>query len=1074
MIEDEKAELNHADGEIDNDGSILHDRSLNSREEFEMTYLKLKAFLQSELRKNTCLSDQINVNHVERLPTAPPSQLRVKLPEIKLHFFYGSIKEWPTFRDSFKSVIDSAQQLSNVDKFSYLISSLFKEAKRVVEAIDVTSENYFVAWEMLQRRYENKYLIVKSYVDSLFAVEPMKKECHESLNRLVDEFDRNLMMLEKVGEETESWSTLVMFMLSSRLDPSTIRHWETYRKSTNVPTYDELAEFLRGHSRILQSVATTKIRSVDAHRSTTSTTRNTFHRLNSTLSAISPPQKSCPFCKLTVHSPFNCEMFRKLTATQRFDAAKKNALCINCLSPTHVVKNCSSGTCRVCNQKHHTMLHQRTNMSNSQSNQSSVNKPLAVCSQPSSSSTASMKLSPASQTRSPVQSAENQAPTVSALSTNYLSLPSEIERGKVPSTVLLSTALVKVFNSCGSFLWARALLDSGSQLNFVSEQLIQKLELKRVREFVPISGIGHCSTASKYSTTVRLQSHSTDFEACWKFHVLSRITTELPSQTVDGVQIEWPSEIVLADPSFNQRCPIDLIFGVESFYDILREGQIKTYPNKPVLQNTALGWVVSGRACLAASSSTINLAHICATSSIEEQLSRFWEIESCQIKSNLSVEESACEEHFAKTTTRDPSGRFVVALPKRNSMISRLGNSKEIATHRFLSLERRLNSNSHLKEAYSAFINEYAYLGHMKLIDDSAEAELNYPTYYLPHHCVVRPDSITTKLRVVFDASCATDTGVSLNDSLLVGPLVQDDLFAIVLRFRLPQFAIISDIEKMYRQILVCDADQPLQRILWRDSPMQPIRSYQLTTVTYGTSSAPYLATKTLQKLAEISSEGFPAAANAIRRDFYMDDMLTGVDSVEEGHELYKQLTQVMQSAGFQLRKWASNDPEILEVIPPSLRDERTVFDFHLPVAPIKTLGLQWDTTTDMFLFEAPKHSNQLPITKRVVLSDIARLFDPLGLVGPVVVQAKLFMQELWREGSNWDDSLSDSRQRKWLEFRNDLHALSLMKIPRWVVSTSLAVSLELHGFCDASEKAYGASIYFGQSPHVEAFIQNC
>ncbi|XP_058448910.1 uncharacterized protein LOC131428868 [Malaya genurostris] len=373
----------------------------------------------------------------------------------------------------------------------------------------------------------------------------------------------------------------------------------------------------------------------------------------------------------------------------------------------------------------------------------------------------------------------------------------------------------------------------------------------------------------------------------------NKITTELPSQTVDGVQIDWPSEIVLADPSFNQRGPIDLIFGVESFYDILREGQIKTYPNKPVLQNTALGWVVSGRACLAALSSTVNLAHICATSSIEEPLSRFWEIESCQIKSNLSVEESACEEHFAKTTTWDPSDRFVVALPKRNSMISRL--------------------------AYSAFINEYAYLGHMKLIDDSAEAELNSPTYYLPHHCVVRPDSITTKLRVVFDASCATDTGVSLNDSLLVGPLVQDDLFAIVLRFRLSQFAIISDIEKMYRQILVCDADQPLQRILWRDSPMQPIRSYQLTTVTYGTSSAPYLATKTLQKLAEISSEGFPAAANAIRRDFYMDDMLTGVDSVEEGHELYEQLTQVMQSAGFQLRKWASNDPAILEVIPPYL-----------------------------------------------------------------------------------------------------------------------------------------------------------
>lgn len=154
----------------------------STRTEFELRYLKIKGFLVSRIRNlsSTSMVVQPGTNSV-------PS--RVKLPEIKLPHFDGSIKDWPTFRDSFKSLIDSTPQLSNVDKFSYLVSSLSKEAKRVVEVIEVTSANYSVAWKLLEKRYENKYLLVKSYVNALFTVEVMKKECHESLNKLIDEYE---------------------------------------------------------------------------------------------------------------------------------------------------------------------------------------------------------------------------------------------------------------------------------------------------------------------------------------------------------------------------------------------------------------------------------------------------------------------------------------------------------------------------------------------------------------------------------------------------------------------------------------------------------------------------------------------------------------------------------------------------------------------------------------------------------------------------------------------------------------------------------------------------------------------
>lgn len=237
----------------------------DARAEFEYTYLRIKGFIANKLQTHgTNLTITTNPGQTSNLRT------RVKLPELKLPTFDGSIKEWPSFRDTFVSLIDSNLLLSDVDKFSYLVACLSKDAKRVIEVIEVTAGNYSVAWELLVRRYENRYLLVKSYVDSLFAIEPMKRECSESLSRLLDQFERNLKMLEKVGEVPAQWSTILLFMLSSRLDSATLRCWESHRKSSTVPTYTELVEFLRSHSLVLQSIAASNPRSTDNFRSSSS------------------------------------------------------------------------------------------------------------------------------------------------------------------------------------------------------------------------------------------------------------------------------------------------------------------------------------------------------------------------------------------------------------------------------------------------------------------------------------------------------------------------------------------------------------------------------------------------------------------------------------------------------------------------------------------------------------------------------------------------------------------------------------------------------------------------------------
>ena len=127
--------------------------------------------------------------------------------------------------------------------------------------------------------------------------------------------------------------------------------------------------------------------------------------------------------------------------------------------------------------------------------------------------------------------------------------------------------------------------------------------------------------------------------------------------------------------------------------------------------------------------------------------------------------------------------------------------------------------------------------------------------------------SSTTRTRVVFDGSAKSSNGLSLNDLLQVGPTVQPDLYSTVLRFRTYQVCFTADIAKMYRQIIIHPQDRNLQRILWRHSSEQPIQEYQLTTVTYGTSAAPFLATRCLKKLADDNQRKYPKAAQVLSND---------------------------------------------------------------------------------------------------------------------------------------------------------------------------------------------------------------
>ncbi|XP_035205550.1 uncharacterized protein LOC118180586, partial [Stegodyphus dumicola] len=294
--------------------------------------------------------------------------------------------------------------------------------------------------------------------------------------------------------------------------------------------------------------------------------------------------------------------------------------------------------------------------------------------------------------------------------------------------------------------------------------------------------------------------------------------------------------------------------------------------------NSVFGYITTG----SLKTSFENCQNYCGllgnVDNIDRLVEKFWLVENIgEEKPILSQEEEFCEQHFKDTYRRNEDGRFIVKMPMKDEQ---LGNSKHLANIRLNQLVKRLSKNATLQHLYQDFITEYENLDHMERVDDNSKPELEY---YLPHHGVYRPEKSSTKLRVVFNASAPSSNGLSLNDLLLAGA-VQEDTFDILVRFRKHQVAVIADIQKMYRQILVDESQRDLLRILWKrnlsDSPV----TYRLKTVTYGTKSAPFLAIRCIKQVAYDEMHKYPEAAKAVLSDCYVDDVISGSSNLAAGN----------------------------------------------------------------------------------------------------------------------------------------------------------------------------------------------
>ncbi|XP_050079493.1 uncharacterized protein LOC126567309 [Anopheles maculipalpis] len=523
---------------------------------------------------------------------------------------------------------------------------------------------------------------------------------------------------------------------------------------------------------------------------------------------------------------------------------------------------------------------------------------------------------------------------------------------------------------------------------YSNEYLLKKRHLQAMFSMKPIRHEGAFTLHQlvdefeRHKNTLHHLGEDTD---AWSSILEHLLCTKLPTITLrDWEEHASNDENPSYENLFHNSAPLDLILGARHYHEFFQSGaQHKISSGLPVLIESVFGWAVSGSASyLNPAEENSNATSIVCMSTLEESLERFWNVEELQPDFNV-----------------------------------KFGQSKATALRRFELLERRLERDPQLKADYHQFMKEYLNLGPMSPINVGREEE---QAYYLPHHPVFKSSSSTTKLRVVFDGSAKMNSGYSLNEILCTGPIVQDDLLDIILRF-------------------------------------PPMQIFELNTVTYGLSPSSFLATHTLLQLADDEGAHYSNAQAALKRNFYVDDFIGGANTVEDTVRLRQELSDLLAKGGFELRKWTSNHLGVLSGLSADQIGTQSSLQF-IPNETVKTLGISWQPESDELCFDSNVCVESTSSTKRSILSGIAKMYDSLGLIAPVLVRAKLLMQELWLLKSGWDDPVPEQIYNKWTTISDEWQSLATYKTNRHVLLPDSQV--ELHTFTDASEAAYGACIY--------------
>ncbi|XP_065191900.1 uncharacterized protein LOC135822992 [Sycon ciliatum] len=997
---------------------------------------------------------------------------QVNLPKLSLPSFSGDILDWPVFWDMYVASVDS-QQLPNVTKFTYLKSSLKGSACRLIAGIAVTDQNYPVALKTLQDEFGRADVIITKLYHKLQHM-PASTSSHSDIKAKCEMIENVCLQLEAQGEVLATQRLVAQQILSKfPISVTTkLEEWRPLSEAAQAWSVSELRRALKRyvslHDRAYQRSATSSTSRSDSSvpaapapgpvsGSALPVATAQQHRVPTASGQQS--RRPCVFCGAT-HRHDSCQKFA--TPEARKNRLLELRLCFRCLGSGHTSSVCTrQRQCRHCLRSNHHNT--------------------AICS--AGRQTARYGDSQQSRTGNPQQ---QQSATTSSGSSSSLRVSSNVAATQqlpgptVPgSQTRLMTARTSIHSGSGESQQVTVLLDSGSQSTFLSVDAATRLGLPAGRQ--------ECLVVSTFASSRPVQLNTTTVEFDLELHDGSRLTMEANTMQKitdpirhcrlsdeDYATILAVAGDALAEPisSESSTCKIDLLIGAAHFWELIN-GPSVSLPSGLHVIPSRLGYLVAGKSTVETDhSESASSVLLCSTLTSARQhpsslgnyvapssmmpypdLSRMWSLDTIGITDSPHVTSDELAQRHFDTHVRYEGQRYEIAWPWKAEP-PEVSDNFGLALGRLTSLAKRLASDNDLLAQYNKIIQSQVTAGIIELVPKSSLRTAN-ATHYLPHQPVITPSKATTKLRIVYDASAkSSKRSKSLNECMHRGPINLPSLCGMLLRFRCHPIVLLADIEKAFLQLSITQSDRDVTRFLWFQDPSNPaptkdnLSVYRFRRMPFGVISSPFLLEATVRH--HLSTQGTPLAT-AISDNIYVDNIILGMDLESAAIAAYTAAKDIFKSASMNLREFTTNSDAVRSAIP---EQDRVTSRY------VKVLGLKWDTENDTVSIPGCTKltKTECSITKRAVLHAVSAVYDPLGLVTPVLLPARIFLQRLWGLSVTWDDALPPDVQEEWLGLVQQMDGLSDMAIPRY--HRYHDGDMQLHIFTDASQHAYAAAAY--------------
>ena len=1014
------------------------------------------------------------------------------LPKPELNKFDGNPLEFWNFIRSFENNIEKNAS-DEGEKLSFLLQYCTGAARDAIKSCVTmdTKLGYRTARALLKDRFGHPYKIATAHLDKVTHGPPVKPFDQRALLAFADQLRDSQITLESLGYLDEINSADNLRGIINRLPFNLKSKWldvaDKIQESGERPRIHHISQFVSAKARaandpvfgaVLGKEKVKTRRNVFNSRTSSSSSSNTkFTSLathggpSSVRDERAKPARQLPSrvrssaalvkCLVCdgIHQLWNCEQFKKKPFSDRIKVIRDANLCDNCFKVGHMAKGCMQRSgCYIegCGMKHMTVIHPPEQL-------------LPTLRETQEARHARMDASSQGNTHSSNNGdllGQNHAIGAGVNSQNSVS--------HTASKVRLRIVPVRVHGSQpGQVVETYALLDNGSDVTLCDTKLVDQLGITgEPRNFLLTTQERKDSAKTGIEVKLTIDSingnSSLEVPRAWTVDHLNISERSIPR---DGDVDKWPHLSGIELPEIeNKEVKVLIGCNVPEAFWVLEER--RGGKGEPVAIRSLLGWTLIGPTERVDEESSFNVNFVRLEDEGEhsdrallQQVKNFWKCDFTDSLSSSKVAMSVEDERalrIMEDSVKWVSGHYQLALPWRHQP-PYLPNNRVAAQQRLQLLKKRFLRDQEFFASYKTAVNDYIVKGYAKRVPEEELHADGKPLWYLPHHAVFHPHK-PDKLRVVFDCA-ARFRGTSLNDQLLHGPDLTSNLFGVLERFRQNSVALVSDIEAMFHQVKVDPKDSDALRFLWwpdDDLTQQPVE-YRMEVHLFGSTSSPSCANFSLRKTAQDNTGEFASEViDTVLKNFYVDDCLKSVKCSDAAINLREPLCKLLQKGGFRLTKWLSNDKDVLDTIPKSERAP-SVLDLDLDADDLpleRTLGVQWNMETDMFTFRmVPKDK---PYTRRGILSVTSSIFDPLGIVAPVVLPAKTLIQDLCKQGLGWDEQIGVEEAAHWERWLSDLPKLSEIVLARCLKPSSFChVDVtELHHFADASQIAYGAVSY--------------